>query len=76
MNNKNYFYSFGYRGALSLTTVSGDTHNYGVAHADELLYLFPVTYGSFITTNANFTGADETISKIMVDFWTSFATNG
>ncbi|XP_043467737.1 juvenile hormone esterase-like [Leptopilina heterotoma] len=76
MKNSNYFYSFGYRGTLSLTSVTGDNTNYGVAHADELLYLFPVNYGSFVTTNANFTRTDENISRIMVDLWTSFATNG
>lgn len=76
MNNSNYFYNFGYRGSVSLTTKYGDRRNLGVAHEDELLYLFPINSQSFKTTNSNFTKVDEKISRIMVDFWTSFATNG
>ncbi|XP_043467864.1 juvenile hormone esterase-like [Leptopilina heterotoma] len=76
MNNSNYFYNFGYRGSVSLSTKYGDRRNLGVSHQDELLYLFPINYESFKTTNGNFSQVDEKISRIMVDFWTSFATNG
>ncbi|XP_043467740.1 esterase FE4-like [Leptopilina heterotoma] len=76
MRNKNYFYNFGYRGALSLTALSGDKKNYGVSHGDDILYLFPITYSTITTTNKNFTGSDEKISRLMVDYWTSFATSG
>lgn len=76
MKNQNYFYNFGYRGAVSVTQKYGLTENYGVSHEDELLYLFPMNYGSLITTNANLTRVDQSISRAMVDFWTSFATNG
>lgn len=71
--NPNYFYNFGYRGKKSLTEIGGDKRNLGVSHADELLYLFPINYPTL--QNINFSKTDEKMSRLMVDFWTSFATN-
>ncbi|XP_051154447.1 uncharacterized protein LOC127277388 [Leptopilina boulardi] len=76
MKNNNYLYNFGYRGTLNMAAIGGIKDNTGVSHGDDILYLFPITSVTFVTTNANFTGNDEKISRIMVDFWTSFATNG
>ncbi|XP_043467738.1 juvenile hormone esterase-like [Leptopilina heterotoma] len=75
MKSNIYFYNFGYRGALSMAAIGGIKGNSGVTHGDDILYLFPIT-STFTTTNSNFTGGDEKISRLMVDFWTSFATNG
>lgn len=75
IRNNIYFYNFGYRGALNMATIGEIKGNTGVTHGDDVLYLFPVT-STFTTTNANFTAGDEKISRLMVDFWTSFATNG
>lgn len=69
-----YFYTFEYRGTYSY--VGGSTTNYGVAHCDELLYLFPQTETKFGEGEILTTASDLAMVDIMVELWTSFATNG
>ncbi|XP_076248299.1 venom carboxylesterase-6-like [Calliopsis andreniformis] len=70
-----YTYLFNYRGTLSQTSLqTGNNNRYGVAHADELIYLFPenaTTLG--LPSNVEQTQSDFMISELMVDLWTSFA---
>ena len=66
-----YFYSFGYRGSSTLFSIDTNiTENFGVAHGDELIYLFPMS--NTITP----TKTDKYVTDLMVDLWTSFAING
>ncbi|CAH1119496.1 unnamed protein product [Phaedon cochleariae] len=67
-----YYYLFGYRGSVSYSRVfGGGDEDYGVAHADELQYLFPVSDQLFpdIIPSAS----DKKIAKLMTTFWTNFA---
>ncbi|XP_043467739.1 esterase FE4-like [Leptopilina heterotoma] len=73
--NPNYFYNFAYRGSMSITMMDGNQANIGVDHGDDALYLFPVTINNFRITHLNFTTNDDYVSKLMIDLWTSFATN-
>ena len=67
ITSPNYFYSFGYQFSKS---------RLGVAHGDDVIYLFNLSFGSNEIPDVNTTTADLLMSKIMVDFWTSFAING
>ncbi|XP_068989555.1 juvenile hormone esterase-like isoform X1 [Neodiprion pinetum] len=74
--NPQYLYIFNYRGTFSNSYLETDsTANYGTAHSDDLIYLFP--------SEAKFSGINKTMSimdyqmvDIMVELWTSFAING
>ncbi|XP_033227660.1 bile salt-activated lipase-like [Belonocnema kinseyi] len=66
MNSPNYFYTFGYKGSTA------NNNGLGIAHGEELMYLFKLSSGC----NLNFTAADLSISKTMVEMWTSFAVKG
>ena len=77
MTNSIYFYSFGYRGTFSVTSIDiGDNRNVGVAHSDELIYLFPTPIDQFGVQNLTYTATDESVIDLMVDLWTSFSING
>ena len=77
MKNPIYCYSFGYRGTFSVTSkIIGDNRNIGVSHADELKYLFPESANYFKAPNLRYTVTDQLVIDIMVDLWTSFASNG
>ncbi|XP_017785446.1 PREDICTED: venom carboxylesterase-6-like [Nicrophorus vespilloides] len=67
-----YYYLFGYRGVASFSEVFGDKHNnYGVCHADELQYLFPVADGLF--PDKTHTESDKKVAKLMTTLWVNFA---
>ncbi|CAH1963415.1 unnamed protein product [Acanthoscelides obtectus] len=70
-----YYYLFGYRGSASFTKIfgGGDT-DFGVCHADELQYLFPVGDGLFPDVKPSKT--DKKITNIMTTLWTNFARTG
>ncbi|XP_033228895.1 esterase FE4-like [Belonocnema kinseyi] len=77
MNSSNYFYNFGYLGtAAGPYSRMKNNGNHGVGHEEEVRYIFsvPSLFSKF--TNLNHTKIDTSISKLMVDMWTSFASNG
>ncbi|XP_046493230.1 esterase E4-like isoform X1 [Neodiprion pinetum] len=68
--NPQYFYTFDYRGALSLSYAYGGTKSYcGVPHGEELLYLFP-------NNNETRSKKDYEMVNVMLELWTSFAIHG
>lgn len=53
--DKTFVYLFNYRGAASFTRIFGDKErDYGVCHADDLQYLFPVGKGLYSPVFAQF----------------------
>ncbi|XP_033227860.1 pyrethroid hydrolase Ces2a-like isoform X3 [Belonocnema kinseyi] len=69
--NPVFYYMFNYRGSANYITLETKVkRNIGVVHGDELLYLFPILPSSDLTED------DKFVIDIMVDLWTSFATNG
>ncbi|XP_046752295.1 esterase E4-like [Diprion similis] len=74
--NPQYFYNFDYRGILSYSfNWSGTTTNYGVAHGDDVIYIFPNTL-AFSSFNETRSKKDFEMVDIMVELWTSFAIEG
>ncbi|CAH0557951.1 unnamed protein product [Brassicogethes aeneus] len=70
-----YYYLFGHRGTSSLTKLFGDPINdYGVCHADELQYLFPLADGLFPENPPS--DDDKKVAKIMTNLWANFAKTG
>ncbi|XP_035701943.1 carboxylesterase 5A [Folsomia candida] len=63
-----YVYSFDYEGVQTLYPYTGGVPQVprGVAHIDDLMYLF--FFGDFTSLQ------DKLMSTMMVDFWTNFAT--
>uniref|UniRef100_A0A182PTU1 Carboxylic ester hydrolase n=1 Tax=Anopheles epiroticus TaxID=199890 RepID=A0A182PTU1_9DIPT len=74
--NATYLYSFDYVGEHTRFGYGADTSHYpfggGVHHSDDKLYLFPYPPGKPDQLNEN----DTAMAKLMVDLWTSFATEG
>ncbi|KAF5288890.1 hypothetical protein FQA39_LY03769 [Lamprigera yunnana] len=67
-----YFYVFGYKGSYSYTKLYGDpTTDFGVAHCDDLLYLFESP-----DLNYKPTEADLKITDLMTTLWYNFANTG
>ena len=70
-----YYYYLSYRGSSSFSMIFGDPHNnYGVSHADELQYLFPV--GEQLFTQTPLTKKDHKIVDALTSLWTNFASSG
>ncbi|XP_015115296.1 venom carboxylesterase-6 [Diachasma alloeum] len=70
-----YYYYFAYRGGASFSRIFGDeTNDYGVSHADELQYLFPV--GEQLFQDTPFSKEDHRMADIMTKLWTNFAKTG
>ena len=65
-----WFYIFDYKSAI-VKKICSDY----VCHGSDIIYRFR-TENSTKFINYNFTPQDETISRIMVNYWTNFATNG
>lgn len=74
--NPQYSYIFKYRGTFSTSYLfSGSTADYGVAHGDDVLYLFP--YASYMSgLDGTMSDLDYEIVDTMVKLWTSFARDG
>lgn len=69
-----YYYYFAYRGSTSLSSIFGDpTRNYGVAHADEIQYLFP---HDFLFKDLKRTEDDNKVIDILTTLWSNFAKSG
>ncbi|XP_063931967.1 juvenile hormone esterase-like isoform X2 [Zophobas morio] len=70
-----YYYLFGHRGPSSFTEIFGDKEkDYGVCHADELQYLFPLAESLF--PDKPQTPQDKKIAEIMTTLWVNFALTG
>lgn len=70
-----YYYYFAYRGSSSFSKIFGDEiKDYGVSHADELQYLFPV--GEQLFQDTPFSKEDHRVADIMTTLWTNFAKTG
>ncbi|XP_026824937.1 venom carboxylesterase-6 isoform X2 [Ooceraea biroi] len=70
-----YYYYFTYNGSISFSTIFGDdTKSYGVAHADELQYLFPV--GEQLFKSTPLSEEDHHMIDVMTTLWTNFAKFG
>lgn len=70
-----FYYYFAYRGSVSFTTIFGDPVNdYGVSHADDLQYLFPV--GEQLFPNTPLSEKDEEMINVMTYLWYNFANSG
>ncbi|XP_069699397.1 venom carboxylesterase-6-like isoform X2 [Periplaneta americana] len=69
-----YYYYFAYRGPHSFSELFGDpTRDFGVCHADELIYLFPAArvFGNFTATPE-----EEKMTDYLIHTWTNFARTG
>lgn len=70
-----YYYYFAYRGSSSFSIKFGDAkRDYGVVHADEFQYLFPV--GELIFAGTPMNEEDLRIVDIMTSLWFNFAKSG
>lgn len=70
-----YYYLFSYRGSVSFSKIFGDPiHDYGVSHADELQYLFPV--GEQLFKNIPLSDEDVKVIDILTKLWYNFAKTG
>uniref|UniRef100_A0A182T224 Carboxylic ester hydrolase n=1 Tax=Anopheles maculatus TaxID=74869 RepID=A0A182T224_9DIPT len=74
--NSTFLYSFDYVGEHTRFGYGSDTSHYpfdgGVHHSNDKLYLFPYPPGRPDTLNEK----DTAMAKLMVDLWTSFASEG
>uniref|UniRef100_A0A182MF02 Carboxylic ester hydrolase n=1 Tax=Anopheles culicifacies TaxID=139723 RepID=A0A182MF02_9DIPT len=74
--NATFLYSFDYVGEHTRFGYGSDTSHYpfdgGVHHSNDKLYLFPYPPGKPDPLNEK----DTAMAKLMVDLWTSFATQG
>ncbi|XP_032527380.2 juvenile hormone esterase-like [Danaus plexippus] len=70
--NPVFLYQLSYRGVNSFSQIFGDpVGNYGVCHADELMYLFPIEFLKY-----PFTKEDIDMLELIITIWTNFATSG
>lgn len=70
-----YVYYFAHRGVASFSQVFGDpSSNYGVCHADDLQYLFPV--GDVLFPEQPPDECDKNVAEIVSSLWASFANSG
>lgn len=70
-----YYYYLAYKGSASFSIIFGDPNNdYGVSHADELQYLFPVSEQLF--KNISLSKQDHKMVDIITNLWYNFAKFG
>jgi carboxylesterase type B len=70
-----YYYYFAYRGSASFSRIFGDeTEDYGVSHADELQYLFPI--GEQLFQDTPLSKEDSRVIDIVTTLWYNFAKTG
>lgn len=70
-----YYYYFAYQGKASFSKIFGAPEgDYGVSHADELQYLFPV--GEQLFKDIPLDKEDHKIIDIMTSLWYNFANSG
>ncbi|PSN39205.1 Venom carboxylesterase-6 [Blattella germanica] len=69
-----YYYYFTYRGHHSFSELFGDpTRDFGVCHADELIYLFP---SQRVFANYTPSKEEEEMADVLISMWTNFAHTG
>ncbi|XP_011149322.1 venom carboxylesterase-6-like [Harpegnathos saltator] len=69
-----YLYYFAYRGSVSFSRIFGDsTKDYGVSHADDLQYLFPV--GEQLFQDTPLSTDDQRMIDVMTSLWFNFANS-
>lgn len=75
-SGQTYVYLFSHKGAASFSEIfgGGSESSYGVCHADELQYLFPL--GQAFFHNSLPTKEDEEVRKILTELWVNFARTG
>ncbi|KAL4717828.1 hypothetical protein ACJJTC_000977 [Scirpophaga incertulas] len=67
-----FLYELIYRATNSFSQIFGDPEgNYGVCHADELMYLFPIRF-----LNKPISEKDLEIGQLIRTMWTNFAKSG
>ncbi|XP_043262699.1 venom carboxylesterase-6-like [Colletes gigas] len=70
-----YYYYLAYRGSASFSIIFGDpSNNYGVSHADELQYLFPV--GEQLFKDIPLSEKDQEMVDVITSMWFNFANSG
>lgn len=70
-----YLYYFSYRGSASFSSIFGDpTKDYGVSHADDLQYLFPV--GEQLFQDTPLSKEDHRMIDVLTRLWFNFANSG
>ncbi|XP_049860485.1 juvenile hormone esterase-like isoform X4 [Schistocerca gregaria] len=69
-----YFYLFSYKGKYKLTDLAGSEEISGVAHGDDLLYLF--SNNSYYMIPGERPAKDMEVVKAMTKLWTNFAKTG
>ncbi|XP_060814384.1 carboxylic ester hydrolase [Bombus pascuorum] len=70
-----YYYYLSYRGSASFSRIFGDiNNNYGVSHADELQYLFPV--GEQLFKDIPLSEKDLEMVDVLTSLWFNFANSG
>ena len=75
MSSSVYFYLLQYRGSSSFTEIFGDPkRDYGVCHADELQYLFPV--GERLFPDTPLSDEDNNMIDLLTSLWFNFAKTG
>lgn len=70
--NSTFQYRFTHQGQFSLTTLLNQGGPYGVAHADELIYLF----SPFASQSWTLNESDEEMSSILLSLWKIFVKKG
>ncbi|CAG9768327.1 unnamed protein product [Ceutorhynchus assimilis] len=74
-NQPVYYYLFGHRGVASFTKMfGGGDVDYGVCHADDLQYLFPV--GDELFPDKKPTSDDKYVAKLFTSLFANFARTG
>lgn len=70
-----YYYYLAYKGSASFSIIFGDPNNdYGVSHADELQYLFPV--GEQLFKHIPLSKDDRKMIDVITSLWYNFASTG
>jgi carboxylesterase type B len=71
-----YVYYFNHKGAASFTEIfkGGRENYYGVSHAEELQYLFPI--GKELFVSAVPTAEDLEVRRLLTKMWVNFAKTG
>ncbi|XP_033223203.1 esterase E4-like isoform X2 [Belonocnema kinseyi] len=76
MKSSVYFYDFVYEGTFSVTMDKNGLKKSGVAHMDDLNYLFPFLNNMYAHLMLENTSDDKTMINIMTELWADFAKNG
>ncbi|XP_014476490.1 PREDICTED: esterase E4-like [Dinoponera quadriceps] len=71
-----YFSLFAYKGTFSWSFRKGGSAHYGVDHADDMNYFFPLLNNMFADRMLHNTENDRSMIHIMTEMWTNFAREG